>query len=198
MTRCDFRFALCVCTGNVMNQAIAIALATPAKNRTVKQPAGFPRLPWLLVTLCTLCAAFVLSNLIPTLGLLISVLGATCGTMLTFVIPIACALKLLPRDMSAGVCVWHGSLCACVCVWHCILCQCGVVLRGIVLFHCGSALWEAVQGVSVRYCVEYHCGKRCAVWLHVRHCILKCLVGTCVASILSDKCNASCEMHLSC
>eukprot|EP00041_Stephanoeca_diplocostata_P011637 m.192974 g.192974 ORF g.192974 m.192974 type:complete len:466 (-) comp18612_c0_seq17:339-1736(-) len=82
--------------GNVMNQAIAVAVVGTAKGPSTR----FPRAAWLCVTLCTLCVSFVLSNLIPTLGFLIAVLGATCGTMLTFIIPVACALKLLPHDMS--------------------------------------------------------------------------------------------------
>ena len=76
--------------GNVMNHALA--------DRFLGAQSGSrprPRSAWMAITCGTLAVSFFLSNVIPNLGSLLSVLGATCGYSLTFLFPAGIALKLL-------------------------------------------------------------------------------------------------------
>jgi len=88
--------------GNVMNQAIAEGVFGRSRSRRA----------WFGVTVITLAASWTLSNAIPTLGLLISFIGATCGVMLTFLIPIACGFKLLRSGWSPRVLAGHATVLA--------------------------------------------------------------------------------------
>ena len=58
---------------------------------------------WLRVTLVTLSGSFMLSNLIPSLGLLIAVIGATSGVVLTFLFPAAASIWGKGRDAASPV-----------------------------------------------------------------------------------------------
>ena len=60
------------------------------------------RATWFKVTLVTLAGSFLLSNLIPNLGLLISVIGATAGVVLTFLFPAAAAIWGKGRHLASG------------------------------------------------------------------------------------------------
>lgn len=126
-----------------MNQAIAEALFGRTRSR----------LAWFGVTVCTLVASWALANAIPTLGLLIAFIGATCGVLLTFLIPISCGFKLLGKGWTRRDAIGHGIVCVlavivlivspahlsygpfpgllsqlpCVCVCVCV-CVCGLCL----------------------------------------------------------------------
>ena len=68
------------------------------------------RVAWLCVTCVTLGGSFLLSNIVPSLGNLLSVLGATCGYTLTFLFPAVFSLRLLRRGMSMAVVAVHACV----------------------------------------------------------------------------------------
>ena len=72
--------------GNVFNTTL-LSLLVPAKLQS-------SRLAWATVAATTLTGSFTLANLVPGLDGLLSLVGAVCGTSLTFLIPASCALKL--------------------------------------------------------------------------------------------------------
>lgn len=80
--------------GNVMNHALHDLLPLHLKRK------WHPRASWAAVTCLTLMTSFTLSNLIPNLSSLLSVLGATCGYSLTFLFPACFALKLLGPSLT--------------------------------------------------------------------------------------------------
>ena len=81
--------------GNVMNHVVYNAIYPP-----VHAGQSIPRVRWAIATSCTLVASFIISNLIPNLGDLVGVLGATCGCVLTFVFPALFSLKILGARLS--------------------------------------------------------------------------------------------------
>lgn len=86
-------------SANVVNQSACEWLhGAPQKLSSRLGGATIPhkRISWFLVTLCTTAGAFMISNIVPLVGLLISLLGATTGMSLSFLIPFSCILKLVP------------------------------------------------------------------------------------------------------
>eukprot|EP00050_Salpingoeca_kvevrii_P000857 m.157537 g.157537 ORF g.157537 m.157537 type:complete len:441 (+) comp10231_c3_seq1:351-1673(+) len=82
-----------VINGNVMNHAL--------NDRFNSGRLHESRVAWFGVTVVTVCVSFTLSNLLPNLGDLIGVLGASCGYTLTFVFPVLFALKLIDERLTA-------------------------------------------------------------------------------------------------
>lgn len=84
--------------GNVLNQACCEWIAGPPQQLAESLGGGVVphgRFTWLCVTSSTGLAIFLLSNIVPNIGLLIPLVGATCGNALTFLAPYAILLKLV-------------------------------------------------------------------------------------------------------
>lgn len=103
--------------GNVFNTTL-LSLLVPAKLQS-------SRLAWATVAATTLTGSFTLANLVPGLDGLLSLVGAVCGTSLTFVIPASCALKLNLQDQL--------KMCSAEKMSHCI-----VILLALALLLFGS------------------------------------------------------------
>eukprot|EP00040_Diaphanoeca_grandis_P013445 m.67974 g.67974 ORF g.67974 m.67974 type:complete len:460 (-) comp23894_c0_seq1:35-1414(-) len=73
-----------IINGNIFNRIVCNVLMRGDKGRERKQ---FRRATWAAATIITLSTSFFLSNMIPTLSYIISLIGATSGTFLTFIFP---------------------------------------------------------------------------------------------------------------
>lgn len=90
------------------------AAATHDDDDGAAQPA--PRVAWFCVTLVSVGVSFLLSNLLPSLGNLLSVLGATCGYALTFLFPALFALRLMGPRMGTCTRVLHAAVVLLACI----------------------------------------------------------------------------------
>ena len=101
--------------GNVMNHALAdrfLGDGGGSGGGGGAAAAVRPKPAWLAITCTTLTVSFLLSNVIPNLGSLLSVLGATCGYTLTFLFPAGIALKLLRGSMTPAQVLLHQAVIA--------------------------------------------------------------------------------------
>jgi hypothetical protein len=94
----QFLLMLHVLAGYVINGNVFVSALA---QRFVPPPRRASTAIWLLASSLTVTGAFLVSNVLPSLGNLISVLGATCGIALTFLFPAAFALRLLDAEFSA-------------------------------------------------------------------------------------------------
>lgn len=102
------------------------------------------RATWLLITAVMVAVAITVANLIPTLGDIISVLGATFGYMLTFVFPSVFALRLFQGIHSRGTADR---------VQHWVILGLAVLAIGIGSY---STIWQFVEDVQSQG-KPFHC-----------------------------------------
>lgn len=82
-----------VIEGNVLARGILKMLGM---DKTVTGNGAKDRLTWLAVTAAIVFGAFTLSNLVPFFSDLMGLLGAMCSILLSYTIPFAASLFLLP------------------------------------------------------------------------------------------------------
>eukprot|EP00040_Diaphanoeca_grandis_P004769 m.30072 g.30072 ORF g.30072 m.30072 type:complete len:480 (+) comp16208_c0_seq1:110-1549(+) len=100
-TVANFFLVLHIITGYMINANVLNQAAVEWVSGGRRTPAGnYSRGTWLMVTSVSAACFFTLANIIPKVSNIITLIGATCGNVLTFLAPIIMLLKLMGDEMS--------------------------------------------------------------------------------------------------